>query len=593
MQWVKRYFAEVLAILAMAGVVVLLAALQYRWTGQISGIEQNQMEGALDTAVKHFGQEFSFDFERLCESFELTPDASPNAFDAKLLNRYTSWIKTSSQPGLLAGLYIWKTQDGRNASLESLGLDSRRFEEIAWPEKFGSLAVYLNHQAERLAAPVPDREASYYPWIFYRDSALLVRPLFVISPEGTGGPNGNDSAANAKPVGFLIVELNGDFLRRVYFPELVERHFGKLDFAIAVRSPQALAQPVYLSDTSFPSSAQSPDAALNLFDSVAEEARRRGRPSVRASDPSMQWQLVAQHRSGSLEAAVGSWRRRNFAISLGLLAVLAGSLVLIFLVARRAERFAKLQMEFVAGVSHELCTPLAVINSAVENLADGVVDNPAQVQEYAGILREQGVRLERLLDQVLLFASARFNGSKHELGTLHVGPIVEQSVALSEPVLHDAGFVVETAVNADLPAVIANPATVSKCLENLISNAIKYSGPKRSLAVRAAAVQERSRTEVQVSLTDNGIGISPADLPHIFEPFYRVQSVREGHSRGVGLGLHLVKQMMEAMGGRVSVTSVMGQGSCFVLHFRAAVSAEQSQQQPESSAQLRRQIPGG
>ncbi len=76
-------------------------------------------------------------------------------------------------------MYIWKTQDGQNTSLESLGLDSRRFEEIAWPEKFGSLAVYLNHQAERLAAPVTDREASYYPWIFYRDSALLIRPLFV------------------------------------------------------------------------------------------------------------------------------------------------------------------------------------------------------------------------------------------------------------------------------------------------------------------------------------------------------------------------------------------------------------------------------
>jgi signal transduction histidine kinase len=238
-------------------------------------------------------------------------------------------------------------------------------------------------------------------------------------------------------------------------------------------------------------------------------------------------------------------------------------------------------MEFVAGVSHELCTPLAVINSAVENLADGVVDNSAQAQEYAGILREQGVRLERLLDQVLLFASSRFNGSKHELRPLHLGPIVEQCLGLSEPVLHDAGFVVETAVKADLPAVMANPATVSKCMENLISNAIKYSGQKRSLAVRAGTVYENSHVEVQVSVADNGIGISAADLPHIFEPFYRVQSVRESQSRGVGLGLHLVKQMMEAMGGRVSVTSDVGQGSCFVLHFQVSVSKERSQE-PES-----------
>jgi signal transduction histidine kinase len=566
MQWVKRSFAEVLAILAMAGVVILLAALQYKWTGQISGIEQKQMEGALDTAVKDFGQEFSYDFERLCESFELTPDRSPQDFKAKLLDRYASWIATTSRPGLLGGLYIWKPSDRGNASLESLRLHGNRFEQVAWPESFGSLAVYLNHQAQRLSAPIPDREASYYPWTFYRDSALLVRPLFEILPER------EDAPGNARPAGFLIVELNGDFLRSTYFPELAQRHFGKLDFAIAVGSLQARAHPVYSSDAGFPSSAKSPDAEMNLLESVAEEAHRRGRPSARGSDPSMQWELVAQHRAGSLEAAVGSWRRRNFAISLGLLSVLAASMILIFLVARRAERFARLQMEFVASVSHELCTPLAVINSAVENLADGVVDNPGQVQEYAGILRDQGVRLERLLDQVLLFASSRVKSERHELRTVHVALLVEQSVAAARPILLDAGFAVEKTISPDLPPVMADAATVSKCLENLISNAMKYAGTTRRLAICAGTARQNSHIEVQISVADAGIGIAEPDLPHIFEPFYRVQAVREGRARGVGLGLHLVKQMMEGMGGKVSVTSELGRGSCFVLHFQLSES---------------------
>jgi signal transduction histidine kinase len=363
-------------------------------------------------------------------------------------------------------------------------------------------------------------------------------------------------------------------LKSSYFPELGERHFGKLDFATAVRSSSAKDQVIYSSDASFHFSAESPDAEVKLFDSVAEEARRRGRPSIQASDPSMQWQLVAQHRSGSLDAAVESWRRRNFAISLGLLSVLAASMILIFLVARRAERFAKLQMEFVAGVSHELCTPLAVINSAVENLADGVIDNHGQIQEYAGILREQGLRLDRLLDQVLLFASSRLNGSKHELRPVEVAALVEQSVAASEPMLHDAGFAVEKTIDADLPPIMADAATVSKCMDNLISNAMKYSGTKHWLSIRAAQAYENSRPEVQVSIADSGIGISAADLPHIFEPFYRVQSVRDGQARGVGLGLHLVKQMMEGMGGRVSVTSEVGKGTRFVLHFRVSAIAE-------------------
>jgi signal transduction histidine kinase len=78
-----------------------------------------------------------------------------------------------------------------------------------------------------------------------------------------------------------------------------------------------------------------------------------------------------------------------------------------------------------------------------------------------------------------------------------------------------------------------------------------------------------------VRVEDKGIGIPPDDLPHIFEPFYRVQAVRDGQIRGVGLGLHLVKRMMEGMGGRVTVTSEVGRGTCFVLHFPAADSKEE------------------
>ena len=245
------------------------------------------------------------------------------------------------------------------------------------------------------------------------------------------------------------------------------------------------------------------------------------------------------------------------------------SLVLVFSVARRAERFARLQMEFVAGVSHELCTPLALISSAVENLADGVVEDRKQNEEYAGILKDQGGRLERLLDQVLLFASGKVERTESELRSVDVGAIVEQSVAISEPMLREAGFKAETMVSDHLPAVKANPEAVSKCLENLISNAIKYGGPTQWVGVQAQAVNGTQKAEVQVSVRDQGRGISPEDLPHIFEPFYRTQEVRDGQIRGVGLGLHLVKRMMEGMGGRVTVTSETNRGTCFVLHFPA------------------------
>jgi signal transduction histidine kinase len=565
MKWTNRSVLELFAVIAMAAVVLTLGILQYKWTGEIGQVEQARMEGALDTSVKNFSQEFSYDFDRLCESFEISPETPADKAEAEILTKYTTWIRTTSRSGFVSGVYLWRIPAERNGeSLQSIDLDNKKFVEAMWPERLEPVEEFVKGRAASIASPMPDRDALYYPWTFYEETPALVRPVFA-------APGDKPQAdTNVRAAGFLILELNGSFLRRVYLPELADRHFGQLDFEIAVRTAKPPYQPLYASTTDFPVATPAPDAEVNLFDSVTEEARRRGHPAVQASNPERQWQLVAQHRAGSMNAAVGSFRQRNLAISLGLLSVLAVSLVLVVSVARRAERFAKLQMEFVAGVSHELCTPLAVISSAVENLADGVVDNPAQIDEYAGILRDQGGWLEKLLDQVLLFASGKFERPQNDLRAIDVGPLVEQSIAMSEPMLRDAGFTVEKSVAADLPAVKADPELVGKCLENLFSNAVKYAGKSHWLGVRAIAVNGNQRPEVQVSVADKGRGIPADDISHIFEPFYRVQEVRDGQIRGVGLGLHLVKRMMEGAGGSVSVTSEAGRGTEFVLHFPVA-----------------------
>ena len=561
---------ELVAVIAMTAVVLTLGILQYQWTGEIGQVEQARMEGALDTSVKNFNQEFAYDFDRLCESFEVSPVPPASTMESQILSRYTAWIKTTSRSGFVSGVYLWKPGLGRQKeSFETLDLDNKVFTETAWPERLEPLQEVAQTQARNVLASMPDRDALDYPWTFYEETPALIRPVFE-----TFSSDARQTDGNARTAGFLLIELNGSFLRRVYLPELADRHFGQLDFEIAVRTANPPYQPLYASTTAFPIATAKPDAEVNLFDSVAEEARRRGHPTVQTSNPGRQWQLIAQHPAGSMGAAVGSFRHRNLAISLGLLSVLAVSLALVFSVARRAERFAKLQMEFVAGVSHELCTPLAVINSAVENLADGVVENPGQIAEYAGILKDQGGRLEKLLDQVLLFASGKFERPENELRAIDVGPVVEQSIAMSEPMLRDAGFTVEKAVAGDLPAVKADPELVGKCLENLFSNAVKYADHSHWLGVRAEAVNGNQSPEVQVSVEDKGRGIPAGDLAHIFEPFYRVQEVRDGQIRGVGLGLHLVKRMMEGAGGRVSVTSEIGRGTRFVLHFPVAETQE-------------------
>ncbi len=567
MKWSKRAAMELAAILGMVAVVCTLAVLQYRWTGEISRSEQQRLKANVTTSVRGFDQEFSYDFERLCEAFEIGPEVPQANLESRIVREQSDWERIASRPALLAGIDIWKLEG--HAGFESFEDGGKRFVQATWPERLSSLRPYLERQAEPLNARViGDRQAIYYPWSFLGSAPALIRPIFHLE-------NAQDMYVQLQ--GFLILELNKEFLEKQYVPELVVRHFGEprvTSFGVAVRTMNAPYRTIYASSATSFASSSAPDAAVNLVESVAEEARRRGHAPLQATTENDQWQLVVQDPAGSVDVGVAQWRRRNLAISFGLLAVLAGTMALLFSVARRAERLAKLQMEFVAGVSHELCTPLAVINSAAENIVDGVVEGTVQVQEYGTIIREQGRRLERLVDEVLLFAAGRAGRLGYDLRPTEVVPILEQSLSASEAMLRDEGFTFHKEISSQLPFVVADPEALGKCVENLISNAMKYSGEKGWVALRADCVLNQGSPEVQISVEDKGIGISPADLPHVFEPFYRAQSVRDGQVRGVGLGLYLVKRMMEAMGGRVSVSSKLSKGSIFTLHFPAFDSVE-------------------
>lgn len=568
MRWTRRSLIELGVIVATMTVVSVLAVLQFRWTGEISRTEQQRLKSALATGVRNFTDEFSFDFQQLCARFEVDPEPPAATLEARLARQYESWQRTSTRAGLVAGVDLWRAEGPHGPSLQSLDSSGGRFREIAWPARLSGLRDLLVQEQQHVPSPIADREAVYYPWTFYEAAPALIRPLFGMFSTAQG------VEAQVQPVGFEIVELDSDFLSHEYLRELAERDFAGLGFAVAVRSAKTPYAAIYASDIDMPEAVSAPDATVNLFDAVSEEAKRRGHPILEASALGQQWQLVVQHPSGSVEEAMAAWRRRNLAISFGLLGVLAAGVALIFIVARRAQRLAKLQMQFVAGVSHELCTPLAVINSAAENLQDGVVEDSQQIREYGGMIRDQGRRLERMVDEVLLFAAGKFDRAGIELAPVELAGIVTQSLEIAEPMLRAAGFAVEKEISPDLPVVVADAGAVSKCVENLVSNAVKYAGEKRWLAVRARVAKAEPESEVQISVEDRGIGIPAADLSSIFEPFYRVQSSRDGQIRGVGLGLYLVKRLMEGMGGRVSVSSKLGHGTFFVLHFPIANSAE-------------------
>jgi len=280
------------------------------------------------------------------------------------------------------------------------------------------------------------------------------------------------------------------------------------------------------------------------------------------------WQLLARHKGGSLEAVVATDRRRNLLLSFGVLLLLAVSMALIIVSSQRARRLARLQMEFVAGVSHELRTPVAVICSAADNLAEGFVGGKEQVKEYGALIRNEGRRLAGMIEQILRFAAGQSRPASYHLEPVAVSDAMARVLASVSALPEAEGLTVEREIEPDLPAVEADAAALTHCLENLILNALKYGGEQRWMRVRAWKSEGGSR--VRIAVDDRGAGIDPADLPHIFEPFYRGKSAQAAQIHGAGLGLSLARDIAEGMGGRLDASSEPGRGSTFTLELPAA-----------------------
>ena len=235
-------------------------------------------------------------------------------------------------------------------------------------------------------------------------------------------------------------------------------------------------------------------------------------------------------------------------------------------------QLAELQMEFVASVSHELRTPLAVIRSAADNLADGLIRDNDAMRKYGGILQHQSRSMSDLVDQILLFASTEDRSNRYVLQPVPVREIIEAAVADTESVVRNAGFTLDLEVDADLPEVMGDLGGISQCLQNLIGNAVKYGGGDRRIVLRATRSTPNlgSSEELRISVADRGIGIDSSEINYIFDPFYRSPRVHAAQIHGTGLGLSLAKRIAESMGGRLTVASQLSIGSTFTLHLQFA-----------------------
>ncbi|HKP73800.1 MAG TPA: HAMP domain-containing sensor histidine kinase [Pyrinomonadaceae bacterium] len=619
---------------ALVVLLVLLAALQYRWLGQVSDAERVRMQSTTSAGASRFSQDFDRELGRVYFGLQMDADAWRARDGDRYAARFEQWRKTTPHTELLRDVYVVEDNaGGGEARLARFDPATRSFASASsWPAGFDALRRRFAQAHESALKHADDKSFAPQPTVDLEIPAVIIP---IIPAESLPGVKDRTTArddtvaatserklvlTNYSPLGaYVVATLDLDYVKRELWPALTRRYFAsgdRLDYRVAVVDAGDPSKIIYNSapdvrtnaqssgdarapifqvrfdemDAFLPPSFTSPPASDSQVEQVQETTGTQRKKTVRIFESKTSreltrlhlpgageggWQLVVTHAAGSLDAAVGGARRRSLLVSFGILLLLAASVALIFVSTHRAQRLARRQVEFVAGVTHELRTPLAVICSAGENLADGVIDDRKQVRRYGQVIHSEGRRLAEMVEQVLEFAGAESGRHKLELAPVEVSSLVERALAsYRATTMNEAAFEIERDVPADLPTVMADAAALSRSLQNLLSNAAKYGGEDRWIKLSAHTVANGRGAEVQIRVEDRGLGIAPGDLPHIFEPFYRGREAVAAQIHGNGLGLSLVKHIVEAHGGRVSVRSEPGRGSQFTMHLPVAVAAK-------------------
>jgi two-component system sensor histidine kinase SenX3 len=206
-----------------------------------------------------------------------------------------------------------------------------------------------------------------------------------------------------------------------------------------------------------------------------------------------------------------------------------------------------------------------------------VIDESAQVKRYGQLIASEGRRLTEMVEQILEFSGIQSGRKNYELRPVALADVIENAINACRHLIEDGGFEIRKEIADDLPAVSADEAALSRSIQNLLTNAMKYSGDNRVIEVQAKNLTGNKASEVLVTISDKGLGIAADELPHIFEPFYRGSEATAAQIHGNGLGLSLVKNIVEAHNGKVDVNSVQGKGSTFMIYLPAAKSAGEAQ----------------
>ncbi len=532
-----------------------LAWLQYQWISELGRLEAEQVRANLRGQAEAFARAFDRELAQavmayLPQGFPYTPENWREVHRGRALAAASRQVRP-----MFSQLAVARPNASRSLDLYFLDPASGNLTPGDWPREWS----VLREDFLRILQSARGR-----PPAIPRASSLLEAPILGETPHG-------------EAAGWMIFEVDRAYFRNQWAPDLSAAYLNSTAGAplgVRIVSPEAGGETIFVS----PAAPEQGSIVIPFFPLRLENLRGGGRPpgppgfagrrgpppgavGPGGSRPPGRWLLEVGPTAQSSDSLVDHLRRRNLALSFLLLGLIGAGGVLLIRATFRARHLAELQFQFLAGVSHELRTPLTVIRGAAHNLLSGIVADEKRRRSYLEAIAAQSAQLADMVEQLLAYAKTR-NEAPVEIEPVEVSGAVSEAIESLHYELQRSGATLDLDIPADLPAVWVEAAGLRRALVNLIGNAAKHGG--RQIVVAAREIP----AGVEIRVSDDGEGIAPEEAARIFEAFYRGERARASKIRGTGLGLNLVRQVVEAAGGSVALESKPGQGASFVIRLR-------------------------
>lgn len=276
------------------------------------------------------------------------------------------------------------------------------------------------------------------------------------------------------------------------------------------------------------------------------------------------YELGIQLKGETIEDLVARRTRFNLWLIIIMDLVLILAAIFVFRSIRQQVRLTQIKSEFISNVSHEIRTPLAVINMYSETLEMDRIKDENKKKEYYRIINTETNRLSGIVNKILNFSKIENGKRNYKFEETDLNDIVSQTILTYQHHFRNKGFECNFKAADNLPLIWADREGITDALINLIDNAIKYSNDKKQINVFTGF----NANWVFVTVQDYGVGIDDKDQKLIFDKFYRVTKGNLAHkAKGSGIGLSIVKHIMDAHKGDVTLKSALGSGSSFTLNF--------------------------